>query len=583
MHKNIIFTALLILLGLLAIFAVSAKLPENQKQKQFRFFINADPQMGEAETKIKALKKLNQLLYNFVDEVNQEHAKEEVDFVVYNGDLVYKVKPQAFNNFSRLVRKQKPPVVLVHGNHDGTTYDDNFIRIQQELSGYQELNYSFAYGDWQFIVIAAQEKYESPAARKKQLEWLKSELAKYKTKNVMLFMHYHIMPVGLSQMEYYSYWPDSFKHQILNAITEHGNVKYVFSGHVHSGVKASVKSSVAYKGTQFIVSPTPVMARPFGEEYANYEKDPSIPFFRRGFYLEVKVSGSEVELIGHKIGHDFEVKYPKSFQSFDAQADLRFFRKEGLIKPAEMSSLALQEGNPTWMKSYRYNKDPESSYINVFKEGKNHLTLNSPWGAWTFDEYHESYASVPFETKKDQALEYVIKTPEFDKRGGGGFIRAFVYAQNGKASKQIILYWGAQFERMKFTYQSLFYHAEGSRINPNYIDKKIQSGQLFLQEIKFDPTIEEHHLKLNLSAIIRKLNESKSKTKSKSTAKFSHMIIGHGVWSRVTKKGAAISSELTVNEVTTKGIDRSEITVMLNDSDLSGNKNNLSNPFYKYQ
>ena len=291
-----------------------AEIPvSNPDKNNFRFYINADPQMGPENTNKKGLKILNELLENFVSEVNQENQKSPVDFVVYNGDLVWDAYQDAFDNFTRIVSKQEVPVKLVHGNHDGYNDDPKFFQAQKTLSGYEKLNYSFDFGNWHFVVIGAQEKYLQQEQKEQQLAWVRNELATHKDKNVMLFMHYHIMPVGLSQMEFYTYWPIEFKNQMLDAITEHGNVKYAFTVHVHSGVKASIKSSLEYKGTKFINTPTPVMARPFGEEFAEYENRPNDRYFRRGFYLEVVVEGDSVELIGHKIQHDFNAPYPEKF------------------------------------------------------------------------------------------------------------------------------------------------------------------------------------------------------------------------------------------------------------------------------
>lgn len=554
--------------------------PSKPEQKQFRFFVNADPQMGAADTKNKGLRTLNNLLSDFVSEVNAEHEKNPVDFVVYNGDLVWKVKPETFDNFSNIVAAQKPPVALVHGNHDGGMYDENFSRIQSKLSGYKKLNYAFSYGDWRMVVIGAQEKYVHKKDKEKQLAWLRTELKNNSDKNVMLFMHYHVMPVGLSQMEFYSYWPDSFKHQLLDAITEHGNVKYVFSGHVHSGIKGSMKSSLEFKGTKFVVCPTPVMARPFGEEVKEYVSKPRDKYFRRGYYLEVVVDGDDVKLKGHKIKHPHITEYPDNFKKFTRADDLRFFLSEPKLFPKENTRLGFSENNTDWFKSYRYHKDGETAFSNVFTDNHNELMLTAPWGSWTFDEYMETYVPVKFDQQEDNIVHYKITTPFFDKRGAGGYIRVFLYGEKRSENKQILLYWGHQVKMQKFTYQSWFYHANANRINPMYINQKIKQKKLYLKEITFDRSLQEQDIKINVNAILNHLEGIDGSAKD-SPRQYSHMVIGHGVWVNLNRKGAPIKSQLTVKHVDIKPINI-KAGVLINGSALKTDVFDQSNPFHQY-
>lgn len=162
------------------------------------------------------------------------------------------------------------------------------------------------------------------------LKWLDDELRNNKDKQTMLFMHYHILPTGLSQMEFYTYFPMSFKNDMLDTITRYKNVKYIFSGHVHIGIKASIKTTRNYKGTNFILAPTPVFARPFGEEFPKFEEKDS-KYDRRGFYMEVHVNSNDVKLIGRKINHPHKVKHPKKIKGFDESEDLRAFTPEGRL------------------------------------------------------------------------------------------------------------------------------------------------------------------------------------------------------------------------------------------------------------
>ena len=134
----------------------------------------------------------------------------------------------------------------------------------------------------------------------------------------MTFMHYHLLPVGTSQLEFYTY-SITYKNRLLDALTRYGNVKYVFSGHVHSGIKNSVKTAWEYGGVNFIVVPSPVRPRPFGEEYPEYT-------LVGGYYLKVEVQGKSVRLLGHQIGRTAEHRYPPSASKFDFAVAPRYFK-----------------------------------------------------------------------------------------------------------------------------------------------------------------------------------------------------------------------------------------------------------------
>jgi hypothetical protein len=122
-------------------------------------------------------------------------------------------------------------------------------------------------------------------------------------------MHYHLLPVGTSQLEFYTQ-SIGYKNRLLDTLTRHGNVRYVFSGHVHSGIQNSVKTAWDYRGVNFVVAPSPVRPRPFGEEYPEYTLD-------GGYYLKVEVQGKSVRLFGHQIGRPAEHLYPASARKFD--------------------------------------------------------------------------------------------------------------------------------------------------------------------------------------------------------------------------------------------------------------------------
>ncbi len=511
--------------------------PETDK---FMFLINADPQMGDQHTEKKGLKRLNDLLSMFVDETNNRTGKDKPSFVVWDGDLVWDAFQNAFDNFERIVKKMKVPSVLVHGNHDGYNNDPKFLNLQKNLSGYQKLNYAFDYGKWRFVVISAQEKYLDPEKKQRMLKWLDDELRAHKDKQIMLFMHYHILPTGLSQMEFYTYFPMTFKNKMLDTITRYNNVKYVFSGHVHIGVKASIKTARNYKGTNFILAPTPVFARPFGEEYPKF-RQPGDEFDRRGFYMEVHVDGDKVNMVGRKINHPHKVKYPKKFKAFKVQDDLRAFTPEGQLPiNKQIINSNFEEGLKGWHSSYRYQKDRKPMFTNKVAGGKSQLHYAASFGSWTFDEYLENYQTVAFQKNMHMQVDFNTLPNKF--KGSGGYFRVFAYSQSGQLMKILLFHWGTQENKVRFMPQSWAYNATGDRHGPLWLDKKINEGHMLSYKLAIQPVFPQ-----KLQVDIHELLKSISSTDE--FAQINHLAIGYGVWGRVTQRGRKFTSSLNVDAI----------------------------------
>lgn len=539
--------------------------PETDK---FMFLINADPQMGDQHTEKKGLKRLNDLLSMFVEETNNRTGKDKPSFVVWNGDLVWDAFQNAFDNFERIVKKMTVPSVLVHGNHDGYNDDPKFLNLQKSLSGYQKLNYAFDYGKWRFVVISAQEKYLDQEKKQKMLKWLDDELRTHKDKQIMLFMHYHILPTGLSQMEFYTYFPMAFKNKMLDTITRYKNVKYVFSGHVHIGIKASIKTAVKYKGTNFILAPTPVFARPFGEEFPKFRQRGD-EFDRRGFYMEVHVDGDKVSMVGRKIKHPHKVKYPKKFKAFEEKQDIRAFTPEGQLPiNKQIINPSFDDGLSGWYSSYRYQKDRKPMFVNKVFDGKSQLHYTASFGSWTFDEYMENYQTIAFQ--KNMRMQADFNTLPSRFKGSGGYFRIFAYDKMGKLMKILLFHWGTQENKIRFMPQSWAYNATGDRHGPLWLDKKISEGDMLSYKLNFQPVFPQ---KLQVD-IHESLNSISS---AEEFAKIHHIAIGYGVWGRVTHGGRKFTSVLNVDAIDVNSGASTEMpnAVMLNGEPLTKTESEL--------
>ena len=513
---------------------------------KFMFLINSDPQMGDQFTEKSGLQVLNELLEMFVYETNSRKLKDKPDFVVWNGDLVWDAYQNAFDNFQRIVAKMKIPSVLVHGNHDGYDDDPKFLNLQENISGYRQLNYSFDYGKWHFVVISAQEKYNKDEQKKELLDWLDDDLRKNKDKQTMMFMHYHILPTGLSQMEFYTYFPVSFKNKLLDTITKYQNVKYVFSGHVHIGIKASIKTARTYKGTNFILAPTPVFARPFGEEYPKFDEKGS-RYDKMGFYSEVHVNGDEVEIVGRKIYKTQKVKYPKKFKKFDENEDIRAFVPEGQLEYNEkLLNGDFSDGLNHWKSSWRYQKDKKPAFNNYVEDGKSILNYQAPYGSWTTDEYLENYQSVKY--IENQLLNIQFTVSDSKHKGSGGYFRVFAYSKAGDLLGILLIHWGTQEYKVRFMPQSWAYNASGDRLGHLWLDQKLKLKEML--SFKINPDFKKiNELDINLSSLFKEFG------KSVNVSEINHLTMAYGVWGRVNQRGKKFARSLHVNKIQLNPVD----------------------------
>ena len=333
--------------------------------------------------------------------------------------------------------------------------------------------------------------------------------------------------------------------EFLDAITQHGNVKYVFSGHVHAGVKASVKSSVTYRGTQFINSPTAVKGRPFGEEYTAFENDPSNPDYRLGYFLEVVVNDDEVSLIGHKISHPHQVVYPVQMPVFSVHSDPRFFSPEShLVANEFIKNPDFSAGQSGWYTTHRYQKDNQNAFTNLFSQGVNHQKLVAPWGDWTFDEYLETFQVVKMDPKQANQLRYHFVTPTMSSQGSGGFIRINFFLQSKRKFGTLLLHWGKQENQLKFSDKAWAYNATGDRANYDYLNREIKAGHTLSMPLAFEHAEGKQLLQLNLNALLPHFGRSGLSVKN-----ISHMTLAHGVWTIIKITGEPIASELKMDAI----------------------------------
>jgi 3',5'-cyclic AMP phosphodiesterase CpdA len=199
-------------------------------------------------------------------------------FTLILGDVVdAQGEKEHFSVMHGFFRELRSPVLYAMGNHEsiyrsvfspGYRMDDfnNYYAAQKAINGMEELLYSFNIGKWHFIVWPDPLRHEFWETHPHYFDWLEQDLEKHRDYPVMFMQHIPIHPIGIDPLINYAE-SVAVKRMLADIISRHGNVKYVFSGHVHIPVRASFKTAVNYKGMKMINLPAAgYRPRGFGEE-----------------------------------------------------------------------------------------------------------------------------------------------------------------------------------------------------------------------------------------------------------------------------------------------------------------------------
>lgn len=410
---------------------------------RFSFALLADPQVEGAATRSAVAKTAQRRLSEAVDELNSLPVQPA--FVVVNGDLVNSPVEVQFTNFSQRISKLKAPVIVTHGNHDGHHPYPEFKAIQRRLNGSDGAHFSFDCGAWHFLTIPCNFPETGPYAEE-LLRWLEADLARNRDRPTIAFIHYHLMPQGLSQLEWYTY-DLPFRTRLLQLLTRHGNVRWVVHGHVHNGIQASTKISWRWNGTNFLTAPTITASRSFGEEFEPFKAgmDHDNGDTGGGYYLLFDIDGDRAAVRGRLAGTKAEHVFPEHLQDYRGEEPLWFKRLTELKPLNRPTNGDFGAGLSGWTKPHRYRSDnnpgfvcepietaPGAKAIRLFVREK-----GQPWAQDELSELYQWSEWNPSELPVLTARFRVDDTPV----KGGGCLRICGYRDDALAFLWL-LHWG---------------------------------------------------------------------------------------------------------------------------------------------
>ncbi len=176
--------------------------------KKLRFIIASDGHFGQPDTDFSGTHT------KLMESIN---AEEQVDFVVFNGDLIHD-DPVFMPQVKMYYDKLKYPYYVTRGNHDRLSEGD-----WMNIWGYPE-NHSFRSKDGSGVILlnCSNEAGEYLCG---DVRYLKSQLEKFTPlSHVFVFIH-------ISQNDWTRHGVKC--EELLELVAMHKNVKAVFHGHDH--------------------------------------------------------------------------------------------------------------------------------------------------------------------------------------------------------------------------------------------------------------------------------------------------------------------------------------------------------------
>jgi predicted MPP superfamily phosphohydrolase len=313
-----------------------------------------------------------------------------VNFVVLNGDNINDDGPNLQNgvriwerfdeNYNKFYSdylstfKKNIKIYPVMGNHDpffpaqrisrimvDLMKEESFMLHHRELvkkctnNRYDMEFYSWDEGDWHFLTI--------PCGGTGYLEtldifnWMDKDLSMNKHKPTIVFMH--VPPIGIGMAD--SYFIDvQQKGRFLDIFSRYGNVKYVFSGHIHNGTKVTVRSARNYKGTNYVVCPTHIWnQRPFGvnQKYKE-ELDQGAHGIIVGYLKKDKAELYSV------LPDKSRLNIPDSFKGFTYESNpVNFYPMQNLPVKEDQINVFGDKRLDGWLTNFAYLEETNPSFI----------------------------------------------------------------------------------------------------------------------------------------------------------------------------------------------------------------------------
>lgn len=284
-----------------------AKDPDN-----FSFAIMGDTQMFNSPSGISLMSGNYKLAASEIE-------KRNPGIVMTVGDLIQtchdKIGCDAYRMWKNIDAPLLPITFEVMGNHDhkggdfsDSQWKDYFTLPANGPKGYEELAYSFNFGNSHFVVLDS----EHPLHKidKLQQAWLDEDLTKNTLSNVFVFWHEPAWPMDDKKRQSLDAH-SSLRNSLWSIIDKH-NVTAVFNGHEHVFNMTKIDSSIFSQATHAIYQITSGhVDAPIKSDAVSNMSHQVAYYYPQGNYLMVNVKNQNITIDLYSIATDQLVK---SFQ-----------------------------------------------------------------------------------------------------------------------------------------------------------------------------------------------------------------------------------------------------------------------------
>jgi len=332
----------------------------------FRLAVLADPQGGDPNEEGNHPTRMK--IHNaWIEEtIKQTNIVNPLATLIL-GDIVDgQGQERNFIQMAEYFKKLESPVLYAIGNHESRYRSvftpgynmeafNNYFDAQKKLNGLELLLYSFNLGQWHFVVWPDPLRRNFWETHPHYFDWLERDLERFKDKPTVFFQHVPAHPIGINPLINYAESVD-VKRTLLNILSRHGNVKYIFSGHVHIPVKASFKTAVNINGMKMInLPPAGYRPRAFGEE--DYHGGPC-----QGL-LVLDFDGNDCKATYRTVMEEGYV-YPENLPAFDQQKyPLWLNHKWELSSGDKIVNPDFSSNLDGWSKRFVYHEDEDPSNV----------------------------------------------------------------------------------------------------------------------------------------------------------------------------------------------------------------------------
>ncbi|MEE4377372.1 MAG: phosphodiesterase [Candidatus Competibacteraceae bacterium] len=165
-----------------------------------------------------------------IDDLNRNHL--DADLCVITGDLTHWGERDAYRNLRACLAELEMPLRLVVGNHDNRAeLRREFPNTSVDDLGFIQSGLNTAIGRLLFLDTVEAGTHAGRYCPQRQ-HWLQRELDAAADRPVYLFMHHPPFPVGLPALDVVGI-PQADAEALGELLTEHGQVRHIFFGHVH--------------------------------------------------------------------------------------------------------------------------------------------------------------------------------------------------------------------------------------------------------------------------------------------------------------------------------------------------------------